>query len=110
MKLLSRLSGVGLAALILIPALAWSQPIGTPGYGGTAKSEANVWLGTQTFRDTTFIVTDNTTPTKIGKFELSGLSAGTVTLNWPLASGTILTNVNFPLNHEYYVDASRTDS
>jgi hypothetical protein len=104
-----QLFGVGagtavVGALLLLASPAFAQ-IGTPGYTGTSGASATTWTALQTYRDNAFKLTDNSTPTKIGLFELSGLAAGTVTLNWPKDAGTLLTSANFPLNHEYYVDA-----
>lgn len=66
---------LGVAVLLLAtPVLA---QVGTPGY--TIPDAAKTFTTVQTFRDTALKLTDNTTPTKIGYFELSGLTAGTNT-------------------------------
>jgi len=47
---------------------------------------------TADFTDSTFLIRDDATPTKIAQFQCSGLSAGTRTFTFPDSSGTLLVN------------------
>lgn len=66
---------------------ACNASAGAAGVGATSNT---AWTGTNSFLDSNFSILDNSDPTKIAKFEASGISAGT-TRTYTLfnASGTI---------------------
>lgn len=59
------------------------------GAAGASTSGNNSWTGTQTFIDNKFLITDDAAPTKVGAFQLSGITAGqTRTMTFPDSSFT----------------------
>ncbi|QXN72335.1 hypothetical protein RCSIMONEHASTD_6 [Rhodobacter phage RcSimone-Hastad] len=71
---------------------AWTDLASAGGYvtpGGT-----NDFSGSNTFTDSLFTLRDNTTPTKLLRFELSGLAAGTNVLTVPAGAAQTLVTDN----------------
>jgi len=85
---------------------AWSDLTGGSGGGGGGISPSDnvTWTGTASWRDNNFSLLDNSDLTKIGKFELSGITTATTrTLTWPNASGTIALTSDIPSLSTYVV-------
>jgi hypothetical protein len=69
---------------------------GTGGGGGGVDAGSNVaWTGTHSWRDANWSLLDNADPTKIARFELSGLTSGTTRVyTLPDVSTTLLGTAN----------------
>jgi hypothetical protein len=85
---------------------AWTNLTGGSGGGGGGISPSDnvTWTGTASWRDNNFSLFDNADLTKIGKFELSGITTATTrTITWPNASGTMALTSDIPSLSTYVV-------